>query len=240
MSVGNFYKDIAITNSSFFNNTLNLRMAQVFRTWADVGLLRDPFAWRTSSLSMSTIYEPQNNAIVFPVALMQYPVFEMIRPDYLNYGSFGALAGHEMTHAIDPKGRYFGSDGAYEDWWTYFTVREYEEKAQCLGDQIPSIFKTDAENTNTTVIKAVADATGMEMAFEAWQMTRDKKRERNYRLPGLSEFSKEKLFFIAFGHMWCGNSQSRGGQRLFRAVRHSKAFRKSWDCQNQLEVCEVF
>lgn len=40
------------------------------------------------------------------------------RPEYLAFGAFGSVAGHELSHAFDQSGRQYNKDGKLVDWWT--------------------------------------------------------------------------------------------------------------------------
>jgi endothelin-converting enzyme len=218
----------------------------VKHAWSELYSPRDPDVWKTNPLFAAAIYEPQDNAVVLPIALMQSPVFETTRPEYLNYGSFGALVGHEITHAIDPRGRHFDVNGNYKDWWSYYTDRQYKEKSKCFEDEMSHALESKGTATsaghdiNTTVVEDVAVATGVELAFKAWEEARDGHKANNYKLPGLSEFSEERLFFLAFGNMWCSSKQSRNAHRAFRALRHLEEFRRSWECQDRQKICKVW
>lgn len=44
-------------------------------------------------------YNPAGNEIVFPAGIMQSPVFyDPGIPQYLSYGAFGSVSGHELSH----------------------------------------------------------------------------------------------------------------------------------------------
>ena len=44
-------------------------------------------------------YNPAGNEIVFPAGIMQAPVFyDPGVPQYLSYGAFGSVSGHELSH----------------------------------------------------------------------------------------------------------------------------------------------
>ena len=44
-------------------------------------------------------YNPAGNEIVFPAGIMQAPVFyDPSVPQYLSYGAFGSVSGHELSH----------------------------------------------------------------------------------------------------------------------------------------------
>lgn len=36
--------------------------------------------------------------IVFPAGIMQFPVFDVNLPEYVSYGAFGSVSGHELSH----------------------------------------------------------------------------------------------------------------------------------------------
>ena len=55
------------------------------------------------------------NEIVFPAAILQPPFFDIEADDAVQYGSLGCIAGHEMTHGFDDKGRKFDAKGRLRD-----------------------------------------------------------------------------------------------------------------------------
>jgi putative endopeptidase len=44
---------------------------------------------------------PSLNEVVFPAAILQPPFFDANADAAVNYGSMGAVVGHEMTHGFD-------------------------------------------------------------------------------------------------------------------------------------------
>ena len=48
--------------------------------------------------TVNAYFHPNNNEIVFPAAILQSPFFDPKADDAVNYGSMGAVVGHEMTH----------------------------------------------------------------------------------------------------------------------------------------------
>ena len=67
---------------------------------------------------INAYYNPLNNEIVFPAAILQPPFFDPNADAAVNYGAIGAVIGHEIGHGFDDQGRKFGPDGAMSDWWT--------------------------------------------------------------------------------------------------------------------------
>ena len=59
-------------------------------------------------------------------------------------------------------------------------------------------------NGRLTLGENIADAGGLAASFKAW-----KKRDEispDPLLPGLTDFSKEQLFFISYGNWWCSKT----------------------------------
>ena len=68
--------------------------------------------------TVNAYYHPSLNEIVFPAAILQPPFFDASADEAVNYGSLGAVVGHEMTHGFDDSGRKYDSIGNMRDWWT--------------------------------------------------------------------------------------------------------------------------
>lgn len=48
--------------------------------------------------TVDAYFHPNLNEIAFPAAILQSPFFDPNADDAVNYGSMGAVVGHEMTH----------------------------------------------------------------------------------------------------------------------------------------------
>ena len=179
---------------------------------------------------VNAYFSPENNEIVFPAGILQVscdvlrilrdpadsvsrpppapqpPFFSQAQPEFLSFGSFGAIAGHETTHAFDQTGRQYDSKGFLVDWWSNATVLKFEARRQCLVDQYAKYAVRDAEGkehfvqANFTNGEDSADAGGLNQAWRAWRdrLESDVKGEKydNRLLPGLDGWTREQLFFI--------------------------------------------
>ena len=87
--------------------------------------------WAMTASTVNAYYNPPGNEIVFPAGIMQFPMFGDL-PSYVTYGAFGAVAGHELSHAFDNNGRRYDENGKYEDWWSNNTVKGFTDRAQCF------------------------------------------------------------------------------------------------------------
>ena len=87
----------------------------------------------------------------------------------MNYGSIGAIIGHEMTHGFDNNGRRFDLHGEMKNWWTLKTQTEFNHKAQCMVTQYGSAIEPTTHlhvNGQLTLGENIADNGGNEIFFE--------------------------------------------------------------------------
>jgi len=163
-------------------------------------------------------------------------------PKYLSYGAFGAVSGHEVSHAyvipaisfhitdkqsysFDSTGRHFDQNGNYTDWWDTATVDEFERKAECFVQQYNNFTidgpdgKPHNVNGRLTLGENLADAGGLSAAFNAWKR-REAERPAQL-LPGLQEYTKEQMFFLSFGKVWCGKTREEEKLRRLYSDPHS-------------------
>lgn len=70
-----------------------------------------------------------------PAGILQGLFFHADHPRYMNYGSIGAIVGHEITHGFDNIGHQFDKDGNFVNWWSPCSKDNYQKKAQCIIDQ---------------------------------------------------------------------------------------------------------
>lgn len=85
----------------------------------------DRSEWLMTPQTVNAYYNPVNNEIVFPAAILQPPFFNMEADDAVNYGGIGAVIGHELGHGFDDQGAKFDGDGNLRDWWTESDKTEF-------------------------------------------------------------------------------------------------------------------
>jgi endothelin-converting enzyme len=194
-----YYAGLDVT-SSFFNNVLAFSRFDVNQSWSQLGKPTNRNRFGMTAPTVNAYYNPAGNEIVFPAGIMQFPVFDSELPKYINYGAFGAVAGHELSHAFDNNGRHYDVHGNFTDWWTEHTVQGFESRAECFVSEY-SNFTASGPNGTTlhvngrqTLGENIADAGGLSAAFNVWQ-----KRRQDYPdsdLPGLDFFSQEVTCLI--------------------------------------------
>ncbi|CZR58105.1 related to endothelin-converting enzyme 1 [Phialocephala subalpina] len=256
-SLHNYYQSINITPSTFFQNTLNMNRFDVARQWSSLGKPVDRDEWGMTVPTVNAYYNPPGNEIVFPAGIMQFPVFDVNVPQYLSYGAFGSVSGHELSHAFDSTGRHYDQNGNYTDWWTNSTVEGFKERAECFVNQYAEYTVPGPDdkplhvNGKLTLGENIADAGGVTAAFAAWQKRRAE--TPNEDLPGLDFFSQEQMFFVSYANWWCGKSRKETAinriytdphapkwARILGTMANSRDFKESFKCAKKEPVCELW
>ncbi|OJI99980.1 hypothetical protein ASPVEDRAFT_39363 [Aspergillus versicolor CBS 583.65] len=255
--VDKYYQSLSISNETFFENAVAAARFKTEQNWAKLGKKTDRDEWEMTAPTVNAYYNPPGNEIVFPAGIMQPPTFHGPNaPLYLTYGAFGAVSGHELSHAFDSTGRHYDAIGNYTDWWDEKTVKDFEDRAQCFIDQYSefTVHGKDSElHVNGRLVQgeSIADSGGISAAFHAWS-----KRDEAHpdpQLPGLSEFSKEQLFFISYANWWCSKTTPEAAQeaiyndphppkpaRIIGTMADSLEFQEAFNCPNKKPRCKLW
>jgi endothelin-converting enzyme len=256
------------TTSSLYDNVLSGRKWAVERAWKVLNHPTDPTLWPefgAHSYVSEARYGFQYNHIIIGSGITQAPALYMGAPSYLMYGGIGYIAGHEVTHGFDANGRLWNNDRQYKDWWDDGSVEEFKNRSQCFIDQYSAIEAKDYlgepvigedgkpahVNGEQTLSENIADAGGLANAWVAWKKHEEK--EPSKLLPGLDKFTKEQMFFIGMGQMFCSkfsqenmleyvgkNGHAPPFARIRGATANSKAFKETWQCKKKEPECEIW
>ena len=113
--------------------------------------------------TVNAYYNPLNNEIVFPAAILQYPFYDKNASKEKNLGGIGAVIGHELTHAFDNVGSQFDEDGQLNDWWTESDYKEFTERSKKVIDYYSNIEVENGKFVNgaLTVGENISDLGGI-------------------------------------------------------------------------------
>ncbi|KAJ5103363.1 hypothetical protein N7532_003892 [Penicillium argentinense] len=256
--VEKYYHDLEVSDSKFFENEVAVARFDLHNEWSKLGKPTNRDEWDMTAPTVNAYYNPPGNEIVFPAGIMQPPVFYGPKaPLYLAYGAFGAVSGHELSHAFDSTGRHYDEIGNYTDWWDEKTVKAFEERTQCFVDQYSNYTvegpggKVLHVNGRLTLGENIADAGGLGASFHAWKK-RDEARP-DLALPGLTTFSKEQLFFVSYANWWCGKTTKEAAEqsiyndphapksaRIILTMANSREFRDAFHCPAKKPVCKLW
>jgi len=242
-----YYTLVNISKFEYFDNMLGASSSDIYKEWQLLGKRRDLDAWEMTPATVNAYFNPPANEIVFPAGILRPPFFNKDWPAYLNYGAFGQVASHELTHAFDSSGRLYNQEGKLEEWWTNATSEGFKKKQSCLEKQYSSYTVDDGHggkvhvNGNLTSGENIGDS-GIIQAYRAWkaQFGDSLKAGNEYLLPGLN-FTREQLFFIAFGRIWAENIKPEALVQRVRTDPHSPSrFRVDGTVYNVPEFAKAF
>lgn len=156
------------SEASFLDNIWQMDEALIKAEFERFGQAVDRNKWLVPSYEVNAFYNPSNNSIILPAAILSEPLFGSNRTPAQNYGAIGAVIGHEITHAFDSNGAHFDASGNMTEWWTEADRVAFEEKIQAMVahfDGAPSY--GGQVNGRLTVTENTADAGGLSSALEA-------------------------------------------------------------------------
>ena len=254
-SVYDYYKTLSISLNSYFANVVSTSHFKVRQAWLTVGTSqRISDRWDRTATSFNAYYSRDHNEIVIPAGFMQEPAFYSHEvPSYLTYGAFGAIVGHEISHAFDSTGRLYDSSGARTNWWDMESAAEFDNRTLCFIKQYDE-FLIPGENANSftpfsvdgrmTLDENLADYSGLHAAFTAYK--EHESLHPSKLLPGLTDYSREQLFFLAYGRYWCeknrreillwrlqNDAHAPNFARVLGAVANEPEFGEVWKCGSE-------
>jgi len=180
----------------------NALRAEVFETKRDLARLGKPVdrtEWVMTPQTVNAVNLPAMNAMNFPAAILQPPYFDPSRPVVMDYGSMGAVIGHEISHSFDDQGAQFDSTGKLLNWWKPEDFAHFKEASQQLAKQYDQYkpFPDLALNGQQVLSENIADLAGVAVAYDAWQLSLGGKPA-----PVVEGFSGDQQFFLSFGQSW--------------------------------------
>ncbi len=183
----------------------NVRAAQKFdHDWrmTKIGKSVDRTEWSMTPQTVNAYYNPLQNEIVFPAAILQPPFFDVKADDALNYGGIGAVIGHEMTHGYDDRGSQFDAQGNYKNWWTPDDRKQFESRTDRLVKQFDDYVAIDDLHVKgkQTLGENIADLAGLNVSYDALQEALAKNPgEANKRIDG---YTQDQRFFLNYARSW--------------------------------------
>jgi putative endopeptidase len=118
-------------------------------------------------------YDLAHNRLFVTAAVLQPPVLDMGQPLAAQYGSFGAMVGHELTRAVDSKGRRIDATETLRDWWSPATVAAWDARIAPLAAvysrfDYPGNTSLKIDGTRIRDQNAI-DLSGLELAWTAYE-----------------------------------------------------------------------
>ncbi len=204
-----------------------------------IGKEVDKTEWGMSPQTVNAYYNPLNNEIVFPAAILQPPFYNYQADEAVNYGGIGAVIGHEISHGFDDQGSRFDADGNMTNWWTDEDRESFESRNKKLIDQfnnyeaLPGVFV----NGEFTLGENIGDLGGIVAAYDGLQ----RHFEANGKPEPIDGLSAEKRFFMSWGTIWRTKMRDEELQNRIKTDPHSPGnFRANGPLSNLPAFYEAF
>lgn len=185
---------------------------------ARLGRPVDKSEWWMTPQTVGAVLVFQQNAYNFPAALLQAPKFDPTASDATNYGAFGAIAGHEISHFVDTLGADYDAAGSKTHWWTAEDTANFQKATAPLVAQFSSYrpFPDMAIDGKLTIVENVADLAGLATSFDAYRHTlgsrvNDKEYVRQ----------QDRQFFIGFARSWRSKASEEALRRQVASNDHA-------------------
>ena len=234
------YTALNITNSTYFENVLAANEFDYNEMINRLGKPIDKTEWGMLPQTVNAYYNPINNEIVFPAAILQSPFFDENADAALNYGAIGAVIGHEITHGFDDQGSKYDANGNLNSWWTENDRKQFEARTNVLVEQFNKFKVGDSlyVNGKLTLGENIADLGGLSIAYDAFKLYLKQHPEENVVKDG---FTPEQRFFIGFAQLWKNNARPEAIRQLILTDTHSPGeFRVKGPLSNMPTFYEAF
>ncbi|CAM1350161.1 M13 family metallopeptidase [Tenacibaculum halocynthiae] len=227
---------------TYFENAINVAKWNYNKNMAKLGKKVDRTEWGMSPQTVNAYFNPVNNEIVFPAAILQPPFYNYKADEAVNYGGIGAVIGHEISHSFDDSGARFDGDGNLKNWWTEDDSKKFKTIGDKLVKQYSDIIAIDSMHLNGkyTLGENIGDLGGVQAAYEGLQIF----LKKNGRPADIDGFTAEQRFFLSWGTIWrtkmrdealknliMTNTHAPGQYRAYMPLKNVDAFYKAFDVE---------
>jgi len=211
---------------NLYANLQNITTWRYDKDLAKIGKPVDKSEWGMTPQTVNAYYNPVNNEIVFPAAILQPPFFNPKADAAVNFGGIGAVIGHEMSHGFDDSGAQFDADGNLVDWWTPEDKANFEKATKILAAQYDKYEPVKGTFVNGTFTNGenIADLGGVNIAYDALQLYLKDKGN-----PGeISGYTQDQRFFLSWATVWRTLSSEKYMVNQVKTDPHSPGYFRSF------------
>ena len=204
-----------------------------------VGKPTDRLEWGMTPQTVNAYYNPTDNTINFPAAILQPPFFDASADDAINYGGIGAVIGHEASHGFDDEGAQFDGDGNNKDWWTKDDKAKFQARTdklvQQFNDYAPLKDKPDLHvNGKLTLGENIADLGGMNVAYDALQAAL--KAHPEDAAQKVDGYTPDQRFFLNWARVWRGSVREKQAVLYLNTDPHAPSSLRAIGAPSNMEA----
>lgn len=214
------YSSMEVNRDSYFENVLQANKFQVRDNLNKYGKPVDITEWGMYPQTVNAYYNPLNNEIVFPAAILQPPFFDMDADDAVNYGAIGMVIGHEMTHGFDDQGKQFDANGNMVNWWTEDDTKKFAERTKVIIDQYNNFKILDSLHVDGELTQGenIADNGGLNISWDAYMLSLNGKKP-----VAIDGFTYDQRFFLGYAKVWRQKMRDKELMRRLKEDVHAPA-----------------
>lgn len=185
---------------------------------AKLGHAVDRGEWVMNPHVVNAVNLPAMNALNFPAGILQPPDFDPARPEAMDYGSAGAMIGHEICHSFDDTGALFDATGKMRDWWTPDDFAHFRASSEALAKQYDAYqpFPDIHVSGKLTSSENIADVAGLAAAFDAYRLANG-----GAEGPTVHGLRGDQQFFLSFAQGWRAKLREAAARRRLVTDGHA-------------------
>jgi len=220
------WSGLQVSADDYYGNVMAASKFNYDYDIAKIGKPTDRKEWGMTPQTVNAYYNPTDNTINFPAAILQPPFFDANADDAINYGGIGAVIGHEASHGFDDEGSQFDGDGNNINWWTKADREKFDARTdklvQQFNDYAPIKDKPDAHvNGKLTLGENIADLGGLNVAYDALQAAlKQHPEEAGEKIDG---YTQDQRFFLNWARVWRGNVREKQALLYLNTDPHAPA-----------------
>ena len=231
---------VTISPDNYYGNLLAATQFDYNYDIAKVGKPTDRLEWGMTPQTVNAYYNPTDNTINFPAAILQPPFFDAKADDAINYGGIGAVIGHEASHGYDDEGSQFDAQGNNADWWTKDDRTKFEARTAKLVAQFNAYEPLPGKHVNgqLTLGENIADLGGINVSYDALRIALKKNPSEDKKIDG---YTPDQRFFLNFARIWRGSILAKRQEVLLNVDPHSPSqFRATGAPSNMPTFADAF
>lgn len=193
------YSSLDVVAGDAYGNTKRANAFQWNDQISKLGGPIDRAEWFITPQVVNAFYNPNQNEIIFPAAILQAPFFDPNADPAVNYGGIGAVIGHEIGHGFDDQGRKSDGDGVLRDWWTSEDAANFQKLADALGAQYEQYEPIEGfpVDPDLTMGENIGDLGGLAMAYHAYKLSLN-----GEEAPVINGYTGDQRFFMSWAQVW--------------------------------------
>lgn len=165
---------------------------------------RKPEIWEDiNARTVSAAYNIRDINVKVYAGMLLEPFSYLDVPTYVNYGTVGFVAGHEIIHAFDDRGITIDEHGVdfSTSKWNPTTKKEFDQRMKSLINFYTNHFKVNGSHTRN---ENLADTSAARFSFKSYRS--EPASCTAPALPGFENYTNDQLYFLSFASIWCNNN----------------------------------